>query len=374
MARIDSLDVLLDPSGKMLLSEMYAGVIENVQKETLSGQLKNKDLSGDPESGTVEAKRFKNATSKAYGTARAAGAGDKAEGKPVTIPIDTDREFVEELEKKDVKLLGVEGLLQKRATNHKNRMKAELDSAFFACGNNEGTKFIPVDPTANIEVIIENAILTLETLQTAYIDGIDRDLMAIACSPAIYSRIRAYLDTVTNTGITTQDEKIQKFHGVRIDSCNRLPAGVEFEIMVEESIAQPVTSEEYTAEKIPLSQAIGVSLFFSYGTKAVTPELILTAQVASGIVATAAAGTASGDTVVTITTPSALPTNTKYMYKIFDDAPKIYVGTDVSGWTALTSGSTQITAASTKYVGVVNCNTTDEIALLAGSVKSVPKS
>ena len=74
--RITSLNMLLDPTGKMLLAEEYGKVIENVQKNTISGKMKNTELSGDPSAGTVEAKRFANATSKNYGTARGAAKGD----------------------------------------------------------------------------------------------------------------------------------------------------------------------------------------------------------------------------------------------------------------------------------------------------------
>lgn len=74
--RITSLNMLLDTTGKMLLAEEYGKVIENVQKNTISGKMKNTELSGDPSAGTVEAKRFANATSKNYGTARGASKGD----------------------------------------------------------------------------------------------------------------------------------------------------------------------------------------------------------------------------------------------------------------------------------------------------------
>lgn len=65
MARISSLNMLLDTEGKDLLAEEYGKVIENIEKTAISGQLKNTDLSGTPTSGTVEAKRFVNASSKA---------------------------------------------------------------------------------------------------------------------------------------------------------------------------------------------------------------------------------------------------------------------------------------------------------------------
>ena len=118
--RIESLNVLLDgsDSGKMLLKEAYDGVLENVQKQALSTSLKNTDLSGDPTAGTVEAKRFANAASQNYGTARTAGKGKAVKGKTVTVAINQDKEFVEEIENKDIKLLGVDGLIAKRSANH----------------------------------------------------------------------------------------------------------------------------------------------------------------------------------------------------------------------------------------------------------------
>lgn len=275
MARLASLDILLDPTGKMLLAEAYKGVIENVQKGTISGQIKNTDLSGDPTTGTVEAKRFANATSKAYGTARTNGQGDKVKGKPVTVAIDTDREFIEEVKQKDVSLLGVDGLIAKRSANHTLRMTAELDAAFFAEGQSAGTTFTPSSGVTAIEDIVEEAIVTLETLKNDYIDGIDRNMMSITFDTATYSAMRKYLDKVVNTNVDTTDAEFIMFHGVRCYSSNRLPSGVKFELMMDGSIAQPVKSTPYSAERIPMSEDMAIELFFYYGTKAVTPETIL---------------------------------------------------------------------------------------------------
>lgn len=271
--RITSLDVLLDPTGKMLLSEAYDGVLENVQKKAISTGLKNTDLSGDPTAGTVEAKRFANASSKAYGTARTAGKGDHVKGKPVTIPIDTDREFVEEVEQKDVSLLGVDGLIAKRSANHALRMAAELDAKFFEVGKSGGTKFTPTKTA--IQDIVEEAIVTLETTKTDYIDGIDRSLMSIVFDAATYSEMRSYLDTVSNTNVDTTSEEFIMFHGVKCYSSTRLPANTKFELMVDGSIAQPIRSTPYSAERIPMSEAMAIELFFYYGTKVVTPETVL---------------------------------------------------------------------------------------------------
>lgn len=274
MARIESLNILLDPEGKDLLAEAYDGVLANVQKGTISTKIKNTELSGDPEAGTVEAKRFANASSQEYGTARTAGKGNAVKDKTVTIPIDTDREFVEEVEQKDVSLLGVDGLIAKRSANHALRLAAELDEAFFAEGYSAGTEFTPGAGVTAIQDILEDMIVDLETTKNDYIDGIPRNMMHLTLDVKTYSQMRKYLDTISTGNVQTPDESFIAFHGVRVDSSNRLPAGVGAELMVEGSIAQPIKSRAYTAEKIPMSEAFAIELFFYYGTKAVTPETI----------------------------------------------------------------------------------------------------
>ena len=274
--RIESLNVLLDgsDSGKMLLKEAYDGVIANVQKNTVSSRIKNTDLSGDPDSGTVEAKRFANASSQDYGTARTAGKGNAVKGKTVTIAINQNKEFIEEIEEKDIRLLGVDGLIAKRSANHANRMAAELDQKFFEVGKTEGTQFKPAAAVTDIQAIVEAAILQMEKLKNNYIDGLDRSMLSITFDPDTYSAMRMYLDTVVNTNVDTTTEEFNMYHGVKCFSSNRLPAGVKFEIMMDESIAQPVKAVPYTAERIPLSEAVAVEMFYYYGTKAVTPDTI----------------------------------------------------------------------------------------------------
>lgn len=276
MSRIESLSVLLDQTGKMLLDEAYDGVLENVQKSTISGQIKNQDLSGDPTAGTVEAKRFANAQSKDYGTARKGAAGQKVKGATVTIPIDKDKEFVEEIEQKDISLLGVDGLITRRSANHAMQMANELDSAFFAECVASGTQFTPSSGTTAIQDIIEEAIVTLETLKNDYIQGIPRNMLSVQATPAVYSQMRKYLDeNVNNANVNTAAEEFTTFHGVRFMSTINMPENVQFIVQVDGSVAQPVMSNPYSAEKIPMSNAYAVELFFYYGTKAVTPETIL---------------------------------------------------------------------------------------------------
>lgn len=357
MARIDSLNVLLDPSGKMLLAEAYKGVIENVQKSAISTQLKNTDLSGDPQAGTVEAKRFQNAASQSYGTARSGGAGNAVKGKTVTIAIDTDREFVEEIEQKDISLLGVDGLIAKRSANHAQRLTAELDSAFFAVSAYEGVAFTPSVSASTYVDKIEEAVVTLESLKTNYIDGLDRSMLSVVCTPVVYSSIRKYLDTsVHNANVDTAAEQFVRFHGVKVFSSTRLSEGIEFLVMMDGSVAQPVRSTPYAAERIPMSEAFAVEMFFYYGTKAVTPETILYYN--PSLTVTSAAGTASGDTKITVS-PTKM-TGHSYAYKTAASVDIPAYGTTLTGYSTW-DGSADITATTGNEIVIVELDADSKV-------------
>lgn len=273
MARIESLSILTTEDGKAYLAEQYGKVIQNVQKGLISGSMKNTELSGDPEAGSVEAKRFANANSQEYGTARAAGKGAQVKAKPVVVQINVDREIVEEIEEKDTKLLGVEGLLQKRFANHSLRMDAELDTAFFACAANAAVE-VEIDAGAAIEDELETLIQECENTKNDFVDGVPRSMMHLILGTKYYGKVRNNLDKQIRANVDTDDEEFYSWHGVETKSCVNLPAGVDYLLMVTGAVAQPVMSNAYSAEKIPLSEAHAVSLFYHYGTEAVTPDLI----------------------------------------------------------------------------------------------------
>lgn len=271
---ITSLNMLLTEEGKAYLAELYGGVIENVQKATLSSTMKNRELSGDPTSGSVEAKRFANAVSKEYGTARTAGKGDSVRLKPVIIAIDKDREIVEELEAKDILLSGVEGVLSRRSANHVAQMAAELDNDFFAVAA-EAACVLNLTEFKDVAEELEALIQECETTKNDFVDGVPRSMMHLVLSPKYYGKIRNELDkSAGNSNVDTAAEEFNVWHGVRTDSCVHLPDGCNYILMVDGAVAQPVTANQYSAEKIPLSEAFGVSLFYHYGTEAVTPDLI----------------------------------------------------------------------------------------------------
>ncbi len=277
MARTDARNIYINDNDKDKLAETYGDVIESVQKSAVSEQIKNKNYSGDPASGSVEISRFVNAQVKDQGTARTAGAGDHLIDRPVTVNVDTDKEIVEEVNKTDLRLHGVTGIAEKRKVNHAKRMQAYLDREFFSCAEAEGTN-VNVTGTNIIEKL-EKLILNVETTTNDFVDGVDRDLLVLVVKPAVYSEVKNYINEVANslTGVT---EKL--FNNVRIYENHRQTKDAI--CMIDGAIAQPVVTDEYDLEKIPLSNNFGLELFFSKGTKAIMPDLIKYANVSSASV------------------------------------------------------------------------------------------
>jgi hypothetical protein len=275
MARTNAISLLAGASTPATLAEIYGLVIENVQKSTLSTSLKSQQYTGNPAAGSVKFKRFANSEAKTYGTARTAAKGDKITVPPTTVNLSTHKEIVEEVAKFDLDTFGVAGIMQRRADNHVLTMAADLDRAFFAEANTSGTAFTPGSGVTEIQDIVESMIQTLEVVKNDYTDGVDRGMMDLVLSPAQYGKLRTFLDTQSNPNVDTAGEEFGMYHGVRVYSCTRLAEKCNGLLMIRGAVAQPVVVDQYSnPEKIPLSNDFAVSLFYDYGTKALTPDLI----------------------------------------------------------------------------------------------------
>lgn len=275
MARLDALSIELVTTGKDKLAEAYGKVIENIQHITLANALKNTDLSGDPSTGTVEAKRFVNISGNAYGTARTAGAGQKIKVKPVVVSLNDNTEYLEEVEEKDIKTYGVSGLIEKRTANHQNALAVELDTKFFAEAVSAGSAFTPTSVT-NVEDEIEEAIQTVETVKNDYVQGVPRNMISVVMTPAYYGKLRNKINSITNSNNLGVVSNYQAgiFNNARVYSNVFLPAGVDYIVMVDGAVAQPIMTTIANPEKIQLSDATGFGLFAYKGTKAVMEDLI----------------------------------------------------------------------------------------------------
>ena len=276
MARTDALSIMADSTTKDKLSEIQGFVIEAVQTGAVSEKMKNTDYSGDPVNGSVEIDRFKNAQVDDYGTARAAGAGNKLlnTGK-VTINVNEDKEIVEEIAKKDVKLFGIPSIMDKRKKNQALRMIADLDTRFFAQMVADGTEITGLTTATPLVENLEKVIQSIETTQNDWVDGVDREMIELSVKPSIYGKLMNYIDSVPNP-ISGIDEDV--FHKVKIYSNHRQTKDIV--CAIHGAVGQPVTIDEYEPEKIPFSNNYDCSLFYSRGTKAVMPDLIRYADIA----------------------------------------------------------------------------------------------
>ena len=276
MARIDALSIDLRTTGKDKLAEEYGKVIENLQHITLASRLKNTDLSGDPTSGTVEAKRFVNKQGKAYGTARTAGKADYIKAEPVVIAINDDTEYLEEVEEKDLKTYGVNGLIERRTRNHQDALAVELDTKFFAEAVNAGSSFTAT-VGASIEDEIEEAIQEVETTKNDFVQGVPRNMIEIVMSPAYYGKLRNKINSISNSNDLGKVANWEGgvFNNTEVYSSVFLPEGINYVVMVKGAVAQPIMTSIYNPAKVDLSDATAFGLFAYKGTKAVTPDLII---------------------------------------------------------------------------------------------------
>ena len=275
MARIDALSIELLSGGKDKLAEEYGKVIENIQARTLSAKLKNTDLSGDPTSGTVEAKRFVNVVGQAYGTARGAGKGNAVKAKPVIVAINDNTEYLEEVEEKDLRTYGVNGLIERRTRNHENQLAVELDTKFFAEAVNAGAEFTPTKTDVAEEV--EEAIQKVETTKNEFVQGVPRNMIEVVMSPAYYGSLRTKINATGNSlklvGMANYEEGT--FNNTKVYSSAFLPEGTDYIVMVNGAVAQPVHTSIYNPKKVDLSDATAFGLFAYKGTKAVMEDLII---------------------------------------------------------------------------------------------------
>lgn len=264
MAKTESINVLLDPSGKMVLDEAYGVLTDRFASASISNFLKNKNYSGDMSAGSIVIKKFQNGTPATYGTASTAGHGEYLKGVETTINLSTRKEIITEVEQSDVVEMKLQELVNKRADSNAKSMEIDLDKAFFATAYSTGTE--TASTGATFKDVVEDMIVEVESVENNYYNGIDREFISIVCSPAKYGELRTYIDTTTTANTTIGEDVIPTYHGCKIFKSTRLPDGVDAIVMMDEAIAQPVYVNDYTAEKVAYKDAIALEVFYNYGT------------------------------------------------------------------------------------------------------------
>lgn len=278
MPRTEALSIYVSDSVKAELKNKIAGVFENLAKDTISGRLKSKNGVLNEKAGSFEFKRFANATRKDYGTARAAGKGDKVKAAPVIINLDRNSEIVEEVNTFDAASFTDEDLnafLARRKTAIQQSVARDLDRDFFLAAKTGGTSGTAINTSENLVAQFEDIIAGLEVTNNEYVDGVDREQMALVLDPTLYGKVKTELNDCYNFSGTVADEVFKGINGVATFSSNRLPAGVNYVLMVMDSIAQPVMITDTDVEKIPLSNEYAVEVFYRNKSKVLAQELVI---------------------------------------------------------------------------------------------------
>lgn len=363
----DALSILLqtDPTAKDKLKEEIGKVIENFEKSTISSYLKNTDLSGNPEAGSVEARRFANCTSKPYGTARSNRAAEKMKVKPVIVPIDTDDEFLEEVEEKDLIMYGIPGLIERRIKAQGSGMKRLFERRFFKKAYDASNIFTPSAAATTIDLEMEEVIQRIETTKNDFIDGVERDFIALILTPAKYGAMRKYLDeTPSNPNVNTAVGEFGTYHGVTFFSSVYLPDTVSCIALVIGSIAQPIRSSVYNPTKIELSDATAFGQFLYSGTKDVTPELIYAAGDLGKVTITSAYGGAANKSTITVSSDKSYAENDFYYLAHATKVDEPVYGEAVGEtWTKLilTEGAATLTLATETKIRVAEADASGRI-------------
>ena len=275
--RIPSLNIGLSGTDRNdFLAKLYTGIIENIEKMALSQTLKSQLGAGDPTGGSMEFKRFENATVQDYGTARAAGKAGQKKALPVVVRLDQTKEITAEIETFDNRLYGDYGdLVTHEAANQARALVRHLERAFFQTAATAGTT-ATVNGTPAEQ--FEQLVLQIETLKNEFIDGVPRDLIRVIMSPARYGQFRNFLNISTNNAnVDTAAENFAMYNGVKVFSNHYLPPNINVLAMVQGAVAQPALLLPPKQEEIQLSYAVSVYMAFKYGTGATTPEAIISA-------------------------------------------------------------------------------------------------
>lgn len=296
MAMTDALSIYLENgTTKAYLKNVLAGIFENYQKEALSARLKSKNANLNRAAGSYEFKRFANSTVKDYGTARAAGKGDKIIAPPIVVNLDKNKEIVEEVNFFDADGSftdeGFKAMVERRKMNFELSVTDFLDMDFFSAAKTGGTAatslgVTDLDASKSFKRQIETLVGKFEKTgkngtENKYVRGIDRRYMALVLDSSLYGLVKDELNDCRNFSQMISDEKFTGINGVACFSSVNLPDGADYVLMTMDSIAQPVLPSGFEFEKIPLSIEYAMEMFFRYGSKVLAPELVLHGKLAA---------------------------------------------------------------------------------------------
>ena len=363
----DALKIVLESNTgtKDVLAEQYGTVFDNLSHSTISMQYKNQDIvSGDAvKGGILNFRRYANSTLQPYGTARTANKGNGLQSQPISININDDKELMEEIEEKDLRLSGFNDLVIKRALNQEDSMRIYTEQKFFNTGVLAGTVHTLVGSA--IDTKLEEIIQLVETCKNNFVNGVTRNNIVLVLRPATYGLARNYIDTVSNPNINSAIGEFGMFHGVMVHSSIYLPDTVDYFVMAKGSIGQPIIQNVREPFVPQYADAISFGMYLYMGHGAVMPDLIFFAGTLGTATLTTVYGGASNKTTITPTNTKSAPANT-FWYKADASAitaPVYGANAATAGYTemTLTDGAQTLTVATEAKIRVAECDDSGRI-------------
>ena len=98
----------------------------------------------------------------------------------------------------------------------------------------------------------------------------------VIMTPNYYGKLRNKINAIPNSNGLGQLANYEEgtFNNAKVYSSVFLPAGVDYIVMVNGAVAQPIMTSISNPAKIPMSDATSFGLFAYKGTKAVMEDLI----------------------------------------------------------------------------------------------------
>lgn len=272
-------------STKDKLKVVFGAMLANLSSKADYVDLINKQYSDDPvKGGSVHVDRIAFANVRNYGYAAANGYGDSVRNNGIDVLVNTDKEIIVEVPRKDAKLWrdgGEAEMLARTYQSMADALKIFLDDTYFVALQTAAVTYDTSGVVAGATALetkikkILALIRKLESITGDNVNKVDRSLMVLTLSSEDYDDLETYMTNLTNPAGNSG----KGFHEVEVRRALR--QDVDSVIQVRGSMALPMVIDNYAVSKPPYKNALVQELYISYGLGAVMPECIFKASLST---------------------------------------------------------------------------------------------
>lgn len=272
-------------STKDKLRVVFGAMLKNMASKADYVDLINTQYSDNPVAGgSVHVDRIAFATVRDYGYAANNGYGDNVKNNGVDILVNTDKEIITEIPRKDAKLWREGGEAEMLARTYESMATALqifLDDTYFVALQTAAETFDTSSVVAGataLETKIKKILALIRKLESVTGDNVnkvDRSFMVLTLSSEDYDDLETYMTTLTNPA----GNSVKGFHGVEVRRALR--QDVDAVVQVRGSMALPMVVDNYAVSKPSYKNALVQELYIYFGIGAVMPECIFKAALST---------------------------------------------------------------------------------------------